>query len=62
MELLRNTHYIYRLMYHFVWIPKYRHKVFCEPYQSVLKGIIEKAGYDHIHRVVREPQRCHRVI
>ena len=65
MELQRNTHHVYRLMYHFVWIPKYRHKVFCEPYRSVLKGIIEKAGYDynidiieleipedHIHMVV----------
>ena len=46
MELQRNTHHVYRLMYHFVWIPKYRHKVFCEPYRDVLKGIIEKAGYD----------------
>jgi putative transposase len=66
MELQRNTHHVYRLMYHFVWIPKYRHKVFCEPYRDVLKGIIEKAGYgydidiveleipeDHIHMVVR---------
>ena len=66
MELQRNTHHVYRLMYHFVWIPKYRHKVFCEPYRCVLKGIIEKAGYDynidiveleipedHIHMVVR---------
>ena len=53
-------------MYHFVWIPKYRHKVFCEPYGEVLKGIIEKIGYDynidiveleipvdHLHMVVR---------
>ncbi len=66
MELQRNTHHVYRLMYHFVWIPKYRHKVFCEPYREVLKRIIEKAGYDynidiveleipedHIHRVIR---------
>ena len=66
MELQRNTHHVYRLMYHFVWIPKYRHKVFSEPYRGVLKGIIEKAGYDydidiveleipedHIHMVVR---------
>jgi putative transposase len=66
MELQRNTHHVYRLMYHFVWIPKYRHKVFCEPYREVLKGIIEKAGYDynidiveleipedHIHMVIR---------
>ena len=66
MELQRNTHHVYRLMYHFVWIPKYRHKVFCDPYREVLKGIIEKAGYDynidiveleipedHIHMVIR---------
>ena len=66
MELQRNTHHVYRLMYHFVWIPKYRHKVFSEPYRGILKGIIEKAGYDydidiveleipedHIHMVVR---------
>ena len=66
MELQRNTHHVYRLMYHFVWIPKYKHKVFCEPYREVLKGMIEKIGYDydidiveleipedHIHMVVR---------
>jgi putative transposase len=43
MELQRNTHHVY----HFVWIPKYRHKVFCEPYREALIGIIEKAGYDY---------------
>jgi putative transposase len=57
-------------MYHFVWIPKYRKKVFEEPYREVLKKIIEKIGYDynieiveleipedHIHMVVRsEPK------
>ena len=57
-------------MYHFVWLPKYRHKVFEEPYRSVLKNIIRKIGYDydidivelevpldHIHMVVRgEPK------
>ncbi len=72
MELLRNTHHVYRLMYHFVWIPKYRHKVFNESYREVLKGIIKKAGYDydvdiveleipedHIHMVVRGiPKMC----
>jgi len=70
MELQRNIHHVYRLMYHFVWIPKYRHKVFSEPYREKLKGIIEKIGYDydievveleiaedHIHMVVRgEPK------
>jgi len=72
MELQKNTHYVYRLMYHFVWLPKYRHKIFREPYRGVLKGIIEKIGYDydidmveleiptdHIHMVVRgEPKMC----
>ena len=70
MELQRNTHHVFRLMYHFVWIPKYRHKVFSEPYRDILKAIIQKAAYDydieiveleivvdHIHMVVRsEPK------
>ena len=47
MELQRNTHHVYRIMYHFVWIPKYRHKVFVEPYRSHLKAIIEKVAYDY---------------
>ena len=66
MELRRNTHHVYRIMYHFVWIPKYRHKVFVEPYRSDLKLIIEKIAYDynievieleipvdHVHMVIR---------
>lgn len=66
MELQRNSHHVFRLMYHFVWIPKYRHKVFEEPYRSDLIRIIEKRGYDydidvvelevpvdHIHMVIR---------
>jgi len=70
MDLQGNTHHVYRLMYHFVWIPKYRHKVFEEPYRSELKAIINKIGYDydidivelevpvdHIHMVIRsEPK------
>lgn len=70
MELQRNTHHVFRIMYHFVWIPKYRHKIFEEPYRSRLKEIIHKIGYDysieivelevpvdHIHMVVRsEPK------
>jgi putative transposase len=57
-------------MYHFVWIPKYRHKIFEEPYRSTLKGIIGKIGYDydieivelevpvdHIHMVIRSLPR-----
>jgi len=70
MELQRNTHHVYRLMYHFVWIPKYRHKVFRDPYREAMKTIIQKIGFDydidiveleipedHIHMVVRsEPK------
>ena len=71
MDLQRNTHHVYRLMYHFVWIPKYRHKVFIEPQREAMKAIINKIGYDydieiveleipedHIHMVVRsEPKQ-----
>ncbi len=52
-------------MYHFVWIPKYRCKIFSEPYRRAMKTIIKKIGYDydidiveleiledHIHMVV----------
>ncbi len=66
MEIRRNSHHVFRIMYHFVWIPKYRRKVFTEPYRSTLKTIIHKIGYDynieiveleipsdHIHMVVR---------
>ena len=70
MELQRNTHHVYRLMYHFVWIPKYRHKVFVDPQRKAMKAIIQKIGYDydidiveleipedHIYMVVRsEPK------
>jgi putative transposase len=70
MELQRNSHHVFRLMYHFVWIPKYRHKVFSEPYRSELKAIIQKIGHeynidivelevpiDHIHMVVRSESK-----
>ena len=72
MELTRNLHHVFRIMYHFVWIPKYRRKIFAEPYRSSLKDIVYKIGYDynieiveieiptdHIHIVVKsEPKRC----
>jgi putative transposase len=66
MELQKNTHHLFRLMYHFVWILKYWHKLFTDPYRESLRAIIEKIGYDydidivelevpedHIHMVVR---------
>jgi putative transposase len=66
LDTQRNTHPVYRLMYHFVWIPKYRHKVFNEPYRSTIKAIIQEivCDYDidimeleipedHIHMMIR---------
>jgi putative transposase len=47
MEIQRNTHYVYRLMYHFVWIHKYCHNVFNELYRSTMKVITQKIGYDY---------------
>ena len=58
------------MYYHFVWIPKYRHKVFWGSCRSELKSIINKIAYDydidiveleipvdHIHMVIRsEPK------
>ena len=75
MEIQRNSHHVYRLMYYFVWVPKYRHKVFVEPYRSNLKAIIEKIGYDynievveleipedHLHMIVRGGPKNYRLI
>jgi putative transposase len=39
-------------MYHFVWIPKYRRKVFIEPYRTTLRNIIHKIGYDYNINIV----------
>ena len=54
-----------------MWIPKYRRKVFTEPYRETMKAIIYKAGFDydidiveleipedHIHMVVRSEPRA----
>ena len=45
--LQRNRHHVFRIMYHFVWIPKYRHKIFEELHRSVVTSITEKIAYDH---------------
>ena len=70
MELTHGSHQVYRLEYHLVWCPKYRHPVFTEPYRTILKQIIQKAAYDydmeileieippdHIHALVSLPPR-----
>ena len=48
-------------MYHFVWIPKYRRKVFSEPYREAMKTIIQKIGYDYdIDIVELDKKEAHR--
>jgi len=42
MKLQRNTHHVFRIMYHLMWIPKYRHKVFSEPYRAEMEAIIQR--------------------
>jgi putative transposase len=51
-ETQRNSRHVFRIMYHFVWIPKYRRKVFEEPYREALKKIIKKIGYDYTIEIV----------
>jgi len=70
MDIQRTEHHVYRLEYHLVWTPKYRHPVFQEPYRTALKQIIRKVAYDydmtileieippdHIHTLVSLPPR-----
>ena len=38
MDLDRNDHHVYRLMYHFVWIPKYRHEGIYETLSRVVEA------------------------
>ncbi len=57
-------------MFHFVWIPNYRHKMFVEPQRETMKAIVQKVGYDYdidiveleipedyIHMVVRSSRQ-----
>lgn len=72
MEIRKQNHTAYRLMYHIVWIPKYRHKLlvkgvdrYCE---EIIKSI-QKERYpdveineievkeDHIHIVMIIPPK-----
>jgi REP element-mobilizing transposase RayT len=34
-------------MFHFVWIPTYRHVIFVAPYSEAMKAIIQKIGYEY---------------
>jgi putative transposase len=67
-----DSHHVFRIMYHFVWITKYRHKIFVKPQKETLKQIINKIGYDyniniveleipldHIHMVIKSEPRLY---
>ena len=65
MQLSRNSHHVFRIAYHFVWIPKYRKAVFQEPLRTHLKHIIKKAAYDYEMRVTEiesPPDHIHMII
>lgn len=65
MQFARNAHHIYYLHYHFVWIPKYRHKVFEEPHRSYLKYLIRKIAYDYNYEVIElevPPDHIHLIL
>lgn len=47
VELRRSEHHIYKLAYHLVFCPKYRHPVFKEPQRTMLREILIKAAYDY---------------
>ena len=47
MELQYAEHHVYRLEYHLVWTPKYRHPVFREPQRGILKQVLIKAAHDY---------------
>lgn len=51
MELQRNTHRVFRIMCHFVWI-QYRHKVFSKLCHTNMKNVIEQIGYDYDIEIV----------
>ena len=65
MDILRAEHHLYRLQYHLVWTPKYRHPVFTEPYRSTLLSILRKAAYDYdidIQELEIPPDHIHALI
>ncbi len=65
MELIHAEHHIYRLEYHLVWCPKYRHPVFQEPFRSDMKAMIVKAASDHDMNVLEieiPPDHVHAMV
>ena len=65
MDILHAEHHLYRLQYHIVWTPKYRHPVFNEPYRTTLKHIIIKAAHDYdmdVAEIEIPPDHIHALI
>ena len=70
MRARRGAHTVYRLAYHFVWIPRYRRKVLREEVPDWLEGLIREIGAgrareidalavetDHVHLCVSRSPR-----
>ena len=65
MKISYNHHHAYKILYHFVWIPKYRKKIFTEPYRSDLIAIIQKTAFDYemeINEIEVPPDHIHALI
>ena len=65
MDLQHAEHHVFRLEYHLVWTPKYRHKVFEEPCRSILKEILIKAAHDYdmsIQEIEIPPDHVHMLL
>jgi len=54
MKTLVQAHVCYRLMYHIVWIPKYRYKIFKPGVKEYCKKVIKSAITDRYPDVVME--------
>lgn len=70
MELARTSHTVYRIAYHFCWIPKYRKLVLKAGIESSLRALHKQIGLhydfkileqeimsDHVHLLLSAPPR-----
>ena len=69
-QVKRNPHCVYQINYHFVWVPRYRHKVLVGPVAERLKEICYEVAAeldceilaleampDHVHLFVSCPPK-----
>ena len=66
----KSSHVVYQCKYHFVWVPKYRYRIFDQKLREELQGIIEQLcnwkGFvmiegsiqsDHVHLFLSVPPK-----